>query len=340
MMEKQQAKSEANLKFSLQFIDVGKIYRSEVGFFTMLKRTLKLSSTPYQYTKALENLDLNIEEGDFFAFLGPNGAGKSTAIGIVAGLVNKTSGKVIVNGLDIDKSPYEARTHIGLVPQEFNFSVFEKVINIIHNEGGYYGMQKHLIVSRTQMLLKKLHLWDKRNEKAFELSGGMKRRLMIARGLIHDPKILILDEPTAGVDIEIRREMWEFLLELNKSGKTIILTTHYLEEAEALCKNIAIINDGKIMANEPMKGFLKKLSMQSFVISTDKTTSEIKKVVKEPPFNCEISTSGDVIATVEVSNGLNDVFEWLHTKNIRVMSVRPRVNRLEQLFVNLTHKVQ
>jgi ABC-2 type transport system ATP-binding protein len=207
--------------------------------------------------EALKGIDLTIAEGDFFALLGPNGAGKSTTIGILTSLVNKTSGEASVFGADIEKERSLAKTYIGLVPQEMNFNIFEKVIDIVTTQAGYYGMPRAEALPRAEQLLKDLGLWDKRNTTSQQLSGGMKRRLMIARGLVHNPRLLILDEPTAGVDVEMRHDMWGFLRKLNESGTTIILTTHYLEEAEALCRNIAIINKGKIIINESMQGLLK-----------------------------------------------------------------------------------
>ncbi len=213
--------------------------------------------------EALKGVDLTVEEGDFFALLGPNGAGKTTLIGILTSLVNKTSGSAKIFDASIETEPSRAKTYIGVVPQEFNFNIFEKVINIVTTQAGYYGIPRAEALQRAEVLLKELGLWEKRNEPSQKLSGGMKRRLMIARGLIHGPKLLILDEPTAGVDVEMRHSMWEFLKKLNQSGTTIILTTHYLEEAEALCRNIAIINKGSIVINEPMKKLLESSSHES-----------------------------------------------------------------------------
>lgn len=218
-----------------------------------LRKTYAPQKGQREGTEALKGVSLTVEEGDFFALLGPNGAGKTTLIGIVTSLVNKSGGEVKVFGVDIDKDRSLAKTHIGLVPQEFNFNIFEKVIDIVTTQAGYYGIPRAEALSRAEKLLKDLGLWEKKDMPSQTLSGGMKRRLMIARGLIHNPKLLILDEPTAGVDVEMRHGMWDFLRKLNKEGTTIILTTHYLEEAEALCRNIAIINKGTIVVNEPMQ---------------------------------------------------------------------------------------
>ena len=227
---------------------------------------------------ALKEVNLEVETGDFFALLGPNGAGKSTLIGIVSSLVNKNSGKISVFGHDIDSDPEAVKSCIGLVPQEFNFGVFEKVFNIVANQGGYYGLSRDLAHQRTEKYLRRLDLWGKRDSSARTLSGGMKRRLMIARALVHEPELLILDEPTAGVDIEIRRSMWEFLREINEQGTTIILTTHYLEEAENLCRNIAIIDHGKILENTSMKKLLGQLNMETFLLDTREEVVEVPEL--------------------------------------------------------------
>lgn len=283
--------------------------------------------------KALNGISLDIEKGDFFALLGPNGAGKSTAIGIISSLVNKTSGTVNVHGFDLDTQKDQAKSCIGLVPQEFNFNVFEPVFEIVVNQAGYYGIAREYATQRAELLLKQLGLWEKRKDMARELSGGMKRRLMIARALVHEPELLILDEPTAGVDIENRRSMWTFLEEINKQGTTIILTTHYLEEAEAMCKNIAIINNGEIIENTSMKSLLSQLQMEIFVL-------DLNESVKEAPFvdgyNITLRDSSTLTVEVNKSQTINKVFNELTRLNIHVTSMRNKSNRLEELFVRLT----
>ncbi|TDF35789.1 ABC transporter ATP-binding protein [Alteromonadaceae bacterium M269] len=282
-------------------------------------------------TQALKGINLSVEEGDFFALLGPNGAGKSTTIGVISSLVNKTSGSVHVSGHCIDKELVEAKTCIGLVPQEFNFSQFETPFQIVVNQAGYYGVPRNIAKVRAEKYLSQLDLWDKRNSRARELSGGMKRRLMIARALMHEPKILILDEPTAGVDIEIRRSMWSFLTELNEQGITIILTTHYLEEAEMLCRNIAIIDKGTIVENTSMKNLISKLNVETFVLDIEPTT---KSVTLEGFVSRQIDDH-----TIEIdlpkSSSLNNVFSQLSEQDIQVLSMRNKSNRLEELFVRL-----
>jgi ABC-2 type transport system ATP-binding protein len=290
-----------------------------------------LSKTYKGGTHALKGIDLAVQEGDFFALLGPNGAGKSTTIGIISSLVNKTSGSVKVFGNSIDDALVEAKSCIGLVPQEFNFNQFETLFQIVVNQAGYYGVPRDIAKQRAEKYLKQLDLWNKRNEPARELSGGMKRRLMIARALMHEPKMLILDEPTAGVDIEIRRSMWTFLKELNQQGITIILTTHYLEEAEMLCRNIAIIDKGRIVENTSMKSLLAKLNIETFVL--DLLETEV-----EPHIEGYISRKLDK-HTLEVDvpkeDGLNTVFAQLTAQNVQVLSMRNKSNRLEELFVRL-----
>lgn len=281
---------------------------------------------------ALKGIDLDVQQGDFFALLGPNGAGKSTAIGIITSLVNKTSGKVMVFNTDIDEDFSTAKSYIGLVPQEFNFNMFEKVQHIVVNQAGYYGIDRKLAYERSEKYLKQLGLWDKRMSSARSLSGGMKRRLMIARALIHQPKLLILDEPTAGADIEIRRSMWTFLKKINKEGTTIILTTHYLEEAENLCRNIAIINHGELVENTSMKKLLRTLNMETFVL-------DLGKPIKEPPIlpKHKVNLVDNTTLEVEVSKGIgiNPIFTELSNRNITVTSMRNKSNRLEQLFMDL-----
>ncbi|URZ88403.1 ABC transporter ATP-binding protein [Floricoccus penangensis] len=283
---------------------------------------------------ALKGLDLTVDEGDFYALLGPNGAGKSTTIGIVTSLVNKTSGTVKVFGYDIDKDLVKAKQQIGLVPQEFNFNPFETVQQIVVNQAGYYGVPRKEAVKRSEKYLKQSNLWDKRNEKAGMLSGGMKRRLMIARALMHEPRLLILDEPTAGVDIELRREMWDFLRELNANGTTIILTTHYLEEAEMLCRNIGIIQNGQLIENTSMKSLLSKLQFETFIL--DLAIGSPKAEIK----GYNVSFEDDLTLEVEVerNQGLNNVFEQLNQQGIEVVSMRNKSNRLEELFLKITEE--
>lgn len=281
--------------------------------------------------EALKGINLEVKQGDFYALLGPNGAGKSTTIGIIASLVNKTSGRVSVFGYDIDTQLEEAKQHLGLVPQEFNFNQFETVEQIVIHQAGYYGVSRPLAKERAKKYLTQLELWDKRNERARNLSGGMKRRLMIARALMHEPKLLILDEPTAGVDIELRRSMWRFLQEINRQGITIILTTHYLEEAEMLCRNIGIIQRGELIQNTSMKSLLSQLQVETFILDLDSTEAI-------PPLNGvlkQINNEGSVEIELEKSQGLNDVFAQLTDLGIKVLSMRNKANRLEELFVSL-----
>jgi len=281
--------------------------------------------------QALKGINLTVQQGDFFALLGPNGAGKSTTIGVITSLVNKTAGQVKVFGYDIDLDLEKAKSFIGLVPQEFNFNQFEPIMNILINQAGYYGVDKKTAIVRAEKYLKQLELWDKRFSAARELSGGMKRRLMIVRALMHEPQMLILDEPTAGVDIEIRRGMWEFLQKLNAQGITIILTTHYLEEAETLCRNIAIIDGGKIVENTSMKGLLAQLDGETFVL--DLAPYQDKISLNEVSYR-EIDDHTLEIDLQKKQN-LNSVFEQLSKQGVEVMSMRNKSNRLEALFVNL-----
>ncbi len=282
--------------------------------------------------EALKGIDLTVEEGDFFALLGPNGAGKSTTIGIVTSLVRKTSGKVRIFGHDIDTDPSRAKHQLGLVPQEFNFNQFEPVEEILLNQAGYHGIPRKTARPTVEHFLRKLGLWDKRRNEARMLSGGMKRRMMIARAMVHKPKILILDEPTAGVDIEVRRSMWAFMQEINTAGTTIILTTHYLEEAENLCRNIAIIDKGKIVENTSMKSLLAKLEHEVFVL-------DLRQPVETPPRIDGMAITQCDPLTLEVSvsrnTSLNDVFRMLDGHGIEVMSLRNKHNRLETLFLDL-----
>ena len=288
--------------------------------------------------KALKGIDLTVQRGDFFALLGPNGAGKSTTLGIVSSLVQKTSGSVSIMGHDLVTDTFAAKQCLGVVPQEFNFNQFEKVYDVVITQAGYYGLTGKQVASHAEVLLKALDLWDKRDECSRMLSGGMKRRLMIARALIHKPQILILDEPTAGVDIELRRSMWEFMKALNEEGTTIILTTHYLEEAEQLCKNIAIINDGEIVTNTSIKALLSQLKTETFVLDVEGGLASLS-VLGSLPQMAEyqiVKVDDDHIeVTVDKGQGLNDIFSALTAANIQVRSMRTKANRLEELFVNL-----
>ena len=284
--------------------------------------------------QALKGIDLTVPEGDFFALLGPNGAGKSTAIGIISSLVTKTSGKVHIFEHDIDMEIEAAKASIGLVPQEFNFNNFESVRNIVMNVAGYNGITRKLAASRTEFYLRRLDLWDKRNAASRELSGGMKRRLMIARALVHEPKLLILDEPTAGVDIEIRRSMWDYLTEINNEhGITIILTTHYLEEAEALCRNVAIIDGGKIIEQGAVSKLLNLSKLETFVLDTHKPVQTLPQL---PPFIFRTRNDPNQIE-VDVPQGhsINSLFDSLSSSDIVVKSMRTKSNRLEEFFMRL-----
>ncbi|HIF9461418.1 TPA: ABC transporter ATP-binding protein [Photobacterium damselae] len=280
---------------------------------------------------ALKNMSLEVKKGDFFALLGPNGAGKSTTIGIISSLVNKTSGSVSIFGFDLDKQKVEAKNQLGLVPQEFNFNPFETVEQIVMNQAGYYGVERSVAKERAKKYLSQLDLWGKRGERARNLSGGMKRRLMIARALMHEPKLLILDEPTAGVDIELRRSMWTFLRSINEQGVTIILTTHYLEEAEMLCRNIGIINHGELIENTTMKSLLSKLEAETFILdlSVPVETVALEQVV------WRLLDSTTLEIEINKGESLNHVFAQLSELGINVQSMRNKANRLEELFVTL-----
>ncbi|MBK4867466.1 multidrug ABC transporter ATP-binding protein [Enterococcus faecium] len=284
--------------------------------------------------EALRGIDLSVKEGDFYALLGPNGAGKSTTIGIITSLVNKTSGKVNVFGYDLDTDLVRAKQQIGLVPQEFNFNPFETVQQIVVNQAGYYGVSRKEAMKRSEKYLKQSNLWEKRNVRARMLSGGMKRRLMIARALMHEPRLLILDEPTAGVDIELRREMWEFLRELNENGTTIILTTHYLEEAEMLCRNIGIIQSGELIENTSMKELLSKLQFETFIF--DLAPYETKPVIEG--YACTFEDEQTIAVEVERNQGVNGIFDQLTRQGIKVLSMRNKSNRLEELFLKITEE--
>ncbi|QSP94118.1 ABC transporter ATP-binding protein [Marinobacter salinisoli] len=285
--------------------------------------------------QALKGIDLSVAEGDFFALLGPNGAGKSTTLGIVSSLVNKTAGTVSVFGCDLDTKLSEAKMNLGVVPQEFNFNQFEKVFDIVTTQAGYYGIPLRQASVSAEKYLKKLGLWDKRNTPARMLSGGMKRRLMIARALVHEPRLLILDEPTAGVDIELRRSMWGFLEEMNRQGTTIILTTHYLEEAEALCRNIAIIDQGRILKNTSKRDLLQELSLETFVLDTD---APLESAPELDGFLCRLDGEGALEVDVEKGQGLNPVFVQLDRLGIKVISMRTKANRLEELFIRMVEE--
>ncbi|MDK3008382.1 ABC transporter ATP-binding protein [Providencia rettgeri] len=298
---------------------------------------LELSQLTKTYpggVRALRGIDLSVEDGDFYALLGPNGAGKSTTIGIISSLVNKTSGSVKVFGYDLEKQVVQAKQQLGLVPQEFNFNPFETVLQIVLNQAGYYGVARPVAVQRAEQYLSQLDLWEKRNERARNLSGGMKRRLMIARALMHQPKLLILDEPTAGVDIELRRSMWTFLKSLNAQGTTIILTTHYLEEAEMLCRNIGIIQHGELVENTSMKQLLSQLESETFIFDLV-PKSPIPQLLG---YESRLIDTSTLEVDVKREQGLNSVFSQLSEQGIQILSMRNKANRLEELFVNLVKK--
>jgi ABC-2 type transport system ATP-binding protein len=295
----------------------------------------KLSKTYKTGVQALKGIDLEVEEGDFFALLGPNGAGKTTAIGIVTSLVNKSGGQVEIFGHDIDRELAVAKACIGVVPQEINFNQFETVTTILLNQAGFYGIPRAVARSRLEKYLSALQLWDKRNAVSRTLSGGMKRRLMIARALMHEPRLVILDEPTAGVDIEVRRSMWAFMRQINNAGTTIILTTHYLEEAENLCRNVAIIDRGRIIENDRMANVLRKLQTEVFVFNLH------RPIVAAPELpGYRVSMPDDHTLEVEVSKqqSLNEIFSHLSSAGIEVLSMRNKSNRLEELFMRLVNQ--
>lgn len=303
------------MSLALSITDLKKTYRSGV--------------------EALRGVQLDVREGDFFALLGPNGAGKSTTIGVVCSLVNKSSGSVKVFGHDIDSELEAAKSCIGLVPQEFNFNQFEPVMEIVVNQAGYYGIDRTTASVRAEKYLKQLGLWDKRREMARELSGGMKRRLMIARALVHEPRLLILDEPTAGVDIEIRRSMWKFLKEINEQGTTIILTTHYLEEAENLCKHIAIINNGITIESTEMRDLLRRLQQETFVFNSREAIKVLPQIENYPIRQVDEHT---LEADVDKRQSLNELFNVFSVEGIYIDSMRNKSNRLEELFMRLTEE--
>lgn len=286
--------------------------------------------------QALKGIDLTVEQGDFYALLGPNGAGKSTTLGIVSGLVNKSAGSVEVYGQDIEGDWFNAKRLLGVVPQEFNFNQFEKVEDIVITQAGYYGIPGKIAKERTVKYLKALDLWDKRSVQSRMLSGGMKRRLMIARALVHEPKLLILDEPTAGVDIELRHSMWEYLTKLNEEhGTTIILTTHYLEEAESLCRNIAIINKGDIVRQTSKRDLLNQLTVQTFVVELAEEKVDRPMIANH---NCIWLDDSMFEVDVEQKNGINELFEEFNQLGLKVSGIRPKANRLETLFVDMVRQ--
>lgn len=294
-----------------------------------------LKKTYHNGLTALKGIDLEVESGDFFALLGPNGAGKSTAIGIICSLVNKTSGSVNVFGYDLKKDPAKAKNCIGLVPQEINFNQFETVKNIVLTQAGYYGMSRKKALLSTEQCLKQMSLWDKRHTISRRLSGGMKRRVMIARALVHNPRLLILDEPTAGVDIEIRRSMWQMMQQINEQGTTIILTTHYLEEAEKLCRNIAIINAGLIVKKSGMTELLTGVTKDYFVLNLAQPIATIPDI---KDYEFELVGSRVLNVTVPKDKSLNTLFQQLTANNIEVLSLKNKSNRLEQLFMDLINE--
>ena len=283
--------------------------------------------------KAVQGINLTVEQGDFYALLGHNGAGKSTTIGIISALVNKTSGQVKVFGCDLDTDKAALKKQIGLVPQEFNFNQFERVIDVLVQQAGFYGINKSEALKRAEIWLKNLNLWEKRTHLTRELSGGMKRRVMIARALMHEPKLLILDEPTAGVDIELRRSLWQFLRELNEQGTTVILTTHYLEEAENLCRHIGIIQHGQLIENTTMKALLATLENEFFVLDVQKNTENRPLVIDGYAHRWLDENTLEV--EVKRQQGLNKLFEQFSQQGIEVLSMRNRANRLEELFINM-----
>jgi ABC-2 type transport system ATP-binding protein len=285
--------------------------------------------------EALKGIDLDVATGDFFALLGPNGAGKSTTIGIICSLVRKTEGVVTIFGHDIDRDFSIAKQFVGVVPQEFNFNQFEKPIDILVAQAGYYGIKANIALERAEKYLKQLGLWERRNEISRTLSGGMKRRLMIARALIHEPQLLVLDEPTAGVDIELRRSMWEFLKEINDQGTTIILTTHYLEEAESLCRNIAIIDHGTIVKNTSMKALLKQLDRETFILDVREELAECPTLEGYP---LTLVDGHSIEVDVTKGQSMNEIFIELSRQNIHVISMRNKANRLEELFFDMVEK--
>ena len=298
-------------------------------------KALSITNLKKEYTgglQALKGIDLNVEKGDFFALLGPNGAGKSTTIGIISSLVTKTSGEVKILDIDIDENHSLAKKKLGVVGQEVNFNQFEKVGDIIRNQAGYYGLSFKQSRDNAKYYMRKLDIWDKRNEQARKLSGGMKRRVMVAKALVNNPDLLILDEPTAGVDIELRRSLWDFLTEINDQGTTIILTTHYLEEAERLCRNIAIIDSGEIVENTSMQELLTRLEVETFVFDLSTPITDLPKSLD---FEMLLENPQKLKVTVGKGQGLNSVFEILSNSGIQISSMRNETGRLEELFLGL-----
>lgn len=304
---------------------------------TSALRLQNLQKTYANDLHALKGIDLDIAAGDFFALLGSNGAGKTTAIGIICGLLNKTSGEVEVFGLNQQTQANDIKRLIGLMPQEFNFNPFEPIEEILINQAGYHGINRAQAKQNAQVLLKRIELWDKRKEMAKSLSGGMKRRLMLARALIHQPKILILDEPTAGVDVEIRRSMWDFLTELNAQGLTIILTTHYLEEAESLCRNIAILDQGEIVSQSSMKELLSEVSQHTLILES---VEQLPAQIQAQDFNCSILDTHSLQVVLDQKLSITEVLATLAEQGIKVKHIRSVQNRLETLFLSLTNKDQ
>ncbi len=295
----------------------------------------QLSKTYDGNFQALKGISLTVKQGDFFALLGPNGAGKSTTIGIICSLVLKTSGTVSIFGCDIDTDFSQAKQYVGVVPQEFNFNQFEKPIDILVNQAGYFGVPREIAVERAEKYLRQLGLWEKSHAPSRELSGGMKRRLMIARALIHEPKLLVLDEPTAGVDIELRRSMWDFLRQINAQGTTIILTTHYLEEAESLCRNVAIIDHGQIVKNTSIKELLQQLNKELFVLDIREEITATPEIAGYP---ITLVDGHTLEVEVEKSQSINQLFAVLSERGIHVLSMRNKTNRLEELFIKMVEK--
>lgn len=282
--------------------------------------------------EALKGIDLEIKAGDFFALLGPNGAGKSTTIGIISSLVRKTAGKIRIFDYDLDKDIFEAKSSIGIVPQEFNFSQFESCLDIVLNQAGYYGIPRQTALQRAEKYLTKMDLWGKRNDQSRTLSGGLKRRLMIARALMNEPRLLILDEPTAGVDVELRRSMWDFLTEINRDGITILLTTHYLEEAENLCKSIAIIDKGRIVENTSMKMLLSKLNTETFILDVE---NELDLLPEISDFKIRLTDPATIEVELNKGQHMNELFRQFTENGIHIRSMRNKSNRLEEFFIRL-----
>lgn len=305
----------------------------------MSENALKIKNLSKVYgddVVALNNISLEVKKGDFYALLGPNGAGKSTTIGIVSSLVTKTSGLVELMGIDIDVNHSKAKKNLGVVGQEVNFNQFETVLQILEQQAGYFGLPRKIIKERSEYYLRNLGLWDKKNEQGRNLSGGMKRRLMVAKALINNPDLLILDEPTAGVDIELRRSLWDFLIEINNKGTTIILTTHYLEEAEKLCKNISIIDKGEIVKTSSMQSLLRELDTEIFIFDLKDSIEPSK--ISNSPFAIKILDTFQISVEINKSQNLNEIFAYLNENKLNILSMRNETNRLEELFLDLTEK--